>query len=282
MLFCRIQSKGHCRSKPYFFSFAALILTAVISVINSEVSAWAWTAYALNTEQRGTTKPETEVEEIRFSFHPRWREEVLEDMFLTLRADGHAHAVMYDYDRSKVTATYKGILPKADVSRLIARVQETIREANRRKTSDGVIREGDLFYLSIKPKSGAAGEIGGVVADVPEANALIEDLRVLWKRLKKTPLADAYVRSNPIDKDRLALLLNEGKLRFTSIQNLPRELQLIVRNAINKSFDFHPLSQTQSDQLRTYASYGEVYITDSDAGYKLILFSSQPQSIPNK
>jgi hypothetical protein len=226
----------------------------------------------------GANHMESPVEEIRFSFHPRWRAEVLDDVFMTIEANGRAEAVFNDYEGSKITRIYKGTLPKAEVSRLSRRVRAALQEANKTKAQNGVIHEGDLFYLSVKLKNSKVQQSGGVVAGVPEVHSIVEELRVLWKQLTKTPLAYAYLKTTPIENDRLALLLKEGKLRFIPFRDFPNELQPLIREAINKSFGFQALNQIQYDQLKTYTSYGELYVTDGETGYKLTLLLSQRQA----
>lgn len=221
---------------------------------------------------------ESQVEEIRFSFHPRWRERDQDDVFLTVNADGKAEAVFNDYDGSRITRVYKGTLPKAEVSRLSERIRAALREANKQKDRNGVIREGDLFYLSVTGKDVAVEQSVGVVEGVPEVKSIVEELRVLWKRLTKTPLADAYIKTSSIENDRLGLLLKEGKLRFISFRDFPHELQSVVRTAISKSFGFIPLNQNQYERLKSYTTHGELYGTDGEEGYKLTVLLSQQHS----
>jgi hypothetical protein len=103
-----------------------------------------------------------------------------------------------------------------------------------------------------------------------------EDLSVVWKRLGKTKPADGYVKSRVIERERLASLLREGKLRFIKLQTLPPALRLAVRNAINRPSEFLPVSHARLEELRRYTSFGEVYITDEDAGFTLSLYTSGP------
>jgi hypothetical protein len=236
-------------------------------------------AYFLNLfTSRRENNQESQREEIRFSFHPRWREQVQEDVFLTINADGKADAVFNDYDGTSITGVYEGKLPKAEVSRMSAKIRAVLRQTKKPESGNGVIREGDLFYLSVIRKTGAVEQRGGVVERVPEVRPVIEELRALLKRLRKTPLSHAYIRAASIENDRLPSLLKEGKLRFISFHDFPRELQSVVRNALNKSFGFIALNQSQYDQLKTYTTFGELYVTEGSTGYKLTLLPSQDRA----
>jgi len=222
-------------------------------------------------------KQATDVTEVRFVFSPRQREQPQDDVSLTVRPDGSANAVLFDYYGSKVVATYAGGLTGADVSRLRLRAKEILEEFSKLEHQSDVIIEGDLFSLSVHFRSGSPGTAGGVVQGLPpSARKAVEDLSVAWKLLRKTQPADGYVRSSIIESERLALLLREGKLRFTEVQTLPPDLRLVVRNAITNPSEFLPLSRARLEELRRYSSFGEVYVTDKGAGFSLILFTSPP------
>lgn len=216
--------------------------------------------------------------EILFEFHPRHTHGVPEDILLTAQRNGETRVVLYDYYRFKVNAVYQGKLSKAFVTRLIARIEKALKEVRQLKPSnDNLIVEGDLFHLSIRRQSGVSKESGKITSELPvSAQSLIKDLSGLWKQLKKAPSAEAYIKTAQIGAERLNLLLREGKLRFIALQDFPSELQSILSCAIMKRFDFYPISLTQLNQLKIYASYGEVYITDKSKGYQLSLFVPRP------
>jgi hypothetical protein len=219
----------------------------------------------------------TDVTEVRFVFSPRWREQPQDDVSLTVRPDGSADAVFFDYYGSKVVAAYAGKLTGADVSRLMLRAKEILEDFRKPKPPSDVIIEGDLFSLSLHFRSGRPSVASGVVQGLPPSvRKAVEDLSAAWKSLRKTKPADSYVRSAVIESERLALLLREGKLRFTEVQALPPDVRLVVRNAITNPSEFLPLSRTRLEELRRYSSFGEVYVTDKGSGFSLSLFTSAP------
>lgn len=230
-----------------------------------------------SVEQYRVNQADTQVEEIRFSFHPRFRQKTLDDLYLTVRKDGEAQAVLNDYYGSKITAIYKGTLPKAEVAGLIARVRAALRKANMPKADDGVIHDGDLFHLSIRLKNNTAEQSSGVIEEVPEVRAVVDELNMLWKRLKETPRADGYVRSVPINRERFELLQREGRLRFASIKDFPLDVQQAVTDSINHPRDFFALSREQFDNLRTQTGF----VIHNGSGYELHLLTSQNNADPS-
>jgi hypothetical protein len=222
--------------------------------------------------------------QIVFSFHPRWGEEPADDVSLTLKGDGKARAFRYDYHALTVTGAFEGHLATPEVERFTSQAEEVFREIDAAEPADkNIITEGDLFQLSIERRDGTSRAAGGKVADVPaRARERIRELSTLWKQLKEVQRAEAYVEANAIEKERLALLLREGKLRFTALEEFPPLLQPALRDAISPPFTFRPLTRSQYSQLETYKSYGEVYVVAGDRGYNLMLFRSRPPGAPAK
>ncbi len=200
------------------------------------------------------------------------------DVYLTLQESGKAHAVLYSRYSSTVTAVYEGVLPKETTARLIARVRIALAETNAFKPrKDNIITEGDLFRLSVDTEEGTSQEVTGKTGDASsDVLSLVQELRSLWKVLTKSCPSDAYIRSRAIEGDRLAVLLKEGRLRFTPINNFPSDIQKVLSNSINDIGYFTSLSKKQFTELKTYASFGEVYILIGTTGYELTLFTTQP------
>jgi hypothetical protein len=228
----------------------------------------------------GETKPtaqrsEMQVEEIRFGFDPTdpTRERKGSSVYMGLRGNGEATVFIFERDEQAVTGVYKGTLARKLKARLTARIQRAIGEAKGAVADPNIIRESDLFFMSVKYKSGAKASVGGKVEDMPPyTRALVDDLRTMWKRFSKFPPAAAYVRSEAIGKERLALLLKEGRLRFARVEDFGPELQSLLRDVTRRPADFHHVSRPQLEQLRSRASFGDLFLTDGDSGYKISFF----------
>jgi hypothetical protein len=255
-------------------------------LINGEALVDVVQVKLLNNAVAGEVKPTAqksaiEVAEISFSFDPTdpTREREGPSVYMVLRGSGEATVFIFERNESLVTGVYKGTLAKKVKARLTVRIQRAIKEATGAPTDPNIIRESDLYSMSVKYKSGATAGIGGRVEDMPpDTRALINNLRELWRQCSRLPLASAYVRSEAIGKERLALLLKEGRLRFARIEDFSPELQSLLRDVIRRPGDFHPVSILQLEKFRSRASFGELFLTDGDAGYKISFFL--PKQVP--
>lgn len=230
-------------------------------------------------DKPGEVRAGNEVEEIRFGFDPTdpTRESISHSVYMVLSRNGDAHVLLYDRYGSAVTAAYKGVLPRTETAQLLTRVRKAIEEAAKPHADPTVIRESDLFSLSLKLKGGAVEGVSRKVADMPATvRTLIGNLQVLWQKLKKVAPADGYLRSSRIEEERLALLLKEGRLRFTPVREFPQDLQPTLRRAVEQPADFHPLSLPRMELLKNYAIFGELFVVDEDAGYQMTFFLSKP------
>ncbi|MDQ3684573.1 MAG: hypothetical protein M3430_03105 [Acidobacteriota bacterium] len=200
--------------------------------------------------------------------------------FVLLHSNGQAQTVRYSRYSTTVIAVHQGTLHQTEATRLLARV----REALRREIPNKIEREfDDLFDLSLRDQSAADEKIiGGEIENAPEdVRALVEEMCSLWKRLEEVSPADAYIRSAPIAKDRLALLLRERKLRFTSPREFPPDLQPIVTDSISGPGDFRPLSRVQYNRLLAWRSHGyDFFVLDNSLGHQLTLYLTRKQTTP--
>ena len=200
-------------------------------------------------------------------------------MFVVLRGDGKTRVVHYSPNRLVVLAVYQGILSEADVRPFWTKTGESgFREALQVESFAGTgFEEGDPFYLSLKGPDLVEGKIFGLLQNAPEVvRALVKDLLVLWKRLDKISLADAYVRGEPIRKERFDRLRQRGQVRFASLHEFPSNIQPRLAEAIDHPYDFIPLQQAQYDQLLTWRSDGhELFVINDNTSYQLSLFRSQ-------
>lgn len=226
-------------------------------------------------------QPAAAADDIVFTFHPRWREEPADDQRLTLRRDGSAACIFYDADSSTVTGVYKGRLRRADAARLIARVKGAFEEVDNLGPRDGEgrITEGDLFYLSLWLEGGALKEMGRKVGDAPEGvRDLVDDLSVLWKRLKKSTPADAYLWSRPIKEDRLSQLRRMEGVRIATLDEYPANVRRVILAALKSPGVLHTLTRAQFDELSRLTAL----IINDGSGFELNLLKSRNTNPKNK
>lgn len=198
-------------------------------------------------------------------------------LVLAIRGDGRAEAVLFDRDRSTVVAIYKSVLSKKSTDRWAARIRSGISEANNRKR-DEVLRESDLFYLSIRVIEGTTQIAGGKVEDMPESvQVLIEDLNRLWRSWSKTNRAAGYLKTKVVNKDEFESLRQRPEIKFAQVETFAPSVRAIITKSINHLDGFHPLTRAQYEQLRT----ANRLVIHNDSGYVLGLYSSEQSLRPN-
>ncbi len=188
--------------------------------------------------------------------------------FVILRGDGTVRVLRYSQEQRVIIAEYQGVLPEKDVSRLLAKTRtNTFRRALRQGRVGGRGSDGNFFFLSVKPRGGS---VGGAVFEAPKImRDLIEEMRGLWTRMKKVPLADAYVRSSEaISRKELKKL--RQSYSSASINNLPSDLQTVLVAAIRCPNEFQVLSRKQYEQLRAQRSL----LIYNGSGYQISLYPS--------
>lgn len=112
-------------------------------------------------------------------------------------------------------------------------------------------------------------------ADIGE---LVEEMRSVWRRLPKSRLAFAYVRSFPVERD--LLKFNSGtKQDFIPIRKFPGKLRTVIRSARKHTPRFYPISQTQYNQIRAFRSDpSHFYVIENERPYWLVVFLSRNSS----
>jgi len=196
--------------------------------------------------------------------------------FVHLHGNGRISVVHYLHNRLYVVAIYKGILQEGTLSQLLTKTQKpTFYKALRQKHFSGIgLSRGDQFYLSFQAQGDTTEECFGFVEDAPEViRSIIKDLLSQDKQLGKTSLAEAYMRSKPIAKERLEKLRRAGQIRFMPLHEFPRDLQMILISAISGPLGFYALSLSDYNQLLMRGR--EFFIIDNNFGYQLNLFLSQ-------
>jgi hypothetical protein len=225
-----------------------------------------------------------QVTEIRLDFTPM-ADPV--SVFVVLSHDRRVKILNYAPYRLVVTNAYEGTLPESDMQRFLIKTRDPdFREALRRRDFTGTgLSSGDQFYLSLKVDQNITQECFGFVEDAPSiVGALVHDLLATRKQLTEAALADAYVRSEPIAKERFEALRRDGKLKFLTVREFPSNVQTILTVAINHPRDFHPLDRTQYEQLLgRSSSEQQFYVTGDGSGHQLSLFKARDDpALPTK
>lgn len=142
----------------------------------------------------------------------------------------------------------------------------------RPSASDG-LRRGDQFALALVPKSGAATQCAGFVADAaPTLRVLVELLRGLADRLPARALPSDFARARPLERARQEKLRAAGAA-FLSLDAPASEPTGISRRAIAAAPAFVPVSPSDAERLRSHASAsGQLYVDDGDRAWEIQLF----------
>jgi hypothetical protein len=205
-------------------------------------------------------------------------------ILVLLSEDTQAKVVHYARNQLTVVAIYQGNLSDAYVSPLLARTGDpAFVEALQRKNFGGTGQSnGNQFYLSFKSKESVTGECFGFVDDAPAVvRNFIEDLLALKQQLKEVALSAAYVRSEPIARERFEAIQRSGKLRFASIQEFSPDIQSTLTSAVARPRDFLALSPIQYEQLLPQTTHGhEFFMTVNGSGYQLSLFQARDGTAP--
>lgn len=229
--------------------------------------------------------------EIRFGFFPSIFTEKLgestEPMFLVIRRNGEAKVVNYGlYFRSDNIVVHAGKLPPKYVTELMLKARRVIADTSRSRRYEGGPQDEAVFYLSVvpfnkRPIQQPSTEYLGLLEQPDNVLALVAELRMLWKKLKKLKPAYAYLRLETTGKVLPAYVKTDP--RFKPIRIFPRKIQTILINAITNPFEFYPLSQPQGVLLSKFATLPyEIFVNYKSFGYRLTLYlpSSVPHPVP--
>jgi hypothetical protein len=249
-----------------------IILTTYIAIIG--VASCFTTPSRTDSTASGDQAEKRNIE-IRLDYRPFTDPD---STFVLLQGNGQLQVVRYSTYRLVVLSASRSTLSEPKMVELLAKTQESaFKNALRQKSFAGAgLSQGDQFQLSLTGQGAVAGDIFGFIDDAPEVvRGLVSGLLTSSKQSDKLPLAEAYVRGRPIEKDRYDKLRREGKLRFISITDLPSDLQPIVSRAAGRPGDFHPLSRTQYNQLLALASHGhDFFVVENNLGHQLTLYEA--------
>lgn len=200
-------------------------------------------------------------------------------VFMVINQNGNARALRYGLRfQAKNVSAYEAVFPQAEVQQWFARVRAAFRLPKHRKDYDPhLVYHGDSFYLGLKSPNGKVKEMFGDLDTKPEeVRALVVEMSEWWKRFTEVPPAYAYLRSYPIEKDRLRRLRSEHKVYPTPIETFPAALQSLLIPAVTQWLNFHPLTPRQFNQLKA----GMLAVTYKGLGYELYLVQSVNESEP--
>ena len=203
-----------------------------------------------------------------------------EYVFVAIAKDGSTQAVQYGPYNPAINAVYAGRLPKADVARLVTQAESVIPKASEINKPYASSCDSDQFQLSLTPQNGSATQFSmtepACMLIMPEdILALVEEMRMIWKRLSETRPAYGYVRSFPLTGDFLKSPQLNAK-HIVSIRKFPPELRSRIREASRQTPKFYGLNQAQYDRLKSLASDpSHFYVMHKGGGYSLTLFQSR-------
>lgn len=202
--------------------------------------------------------------------------------FVAINSDGSTQAVRFGPYNPAVISVYEGKLPKAEVARLLDKIRTVIPKASEIAKPYVGFCDADSFQLSIVSQRSTVMEskmpdFGCLPAMPKEIRELVKEMRVIWQRLSKVPLAYGYLRRSPFE----AYLLKsaeQSSSQLIAVSKLSRDRQAIIRNAIKHSPKFYALSQKQYGQLlaltRDPSHSFDLNVISNGRGYSLTLLKS--------
>lgn len=203
--------------------------------------------------------------------------------FVAINSDGSAQAVRYGPYHPTIIGVYEGKLPKAEVALLLDKARTVIPKASKIGAPYVGSCDADSFQMSvISQRSKVIESKISNFACLPvmpkEIFELAQEMRTVWKRLSKVPLAYGYLRRSPFE----AHLLKSAELsssQLIAVSKLSRDRRAIIRNAIKHSPKFYALSREQYDQLKALTHYPsrpfDFDVVDNGRGYSLALVQSR-------
>jgi hypothetical protein len=208
--------------------------------------------------------------------------------FVAINTDGSAQAVRYGPYNPAIIGVYEGKLPKAEVSLLLDKVRMIIPTASEIAKPYVGSCDSDSFQLSITSQRSTI--IQSKIPDFAclpvmpkEIFELAQEMRTVWQRLSKVPLAYGYLRRSPFE-EYLLKSAEQSSSQLIAVSKLSRDRQAAIRNAIKHSPKFYALSRVQYDQLKALTRYPS-HPFDFDAvvkgrGYSLTLWGSRKIGAP--
>lgn len=212
--------------------------------------------------------------------------------FVAIYSDGSTQAVRFGPYSPAIIGVYQGKLPKAEVALLLDEVRTVIPEASEIAKAYVGSCDADSFQLSITSQRSTAiqsrtNNFACLLVMPKESFELAQEMRTVWQRLSKVPLAYGYLRLSPCN-EYLLKSAEPGSSRLITVSKLSRDRQAIIRNAIKHSPKYYGLNHAQYDQLNFLASdLSHFHVIDNGAVHTLTRFlsrksSNSPQSLATR
>jgi hypothetical protein len=194
--------------------------------------------------------------------------------FVSLQG-ARAEAFRYSRPRLAVVQARLGTAQGPRLRRISRLLQSPgLHAALRRRSFSGEgLSSGDQFHLAVVPQ----GECFGFTEEAPaEVQSLIRELLQLAPGLGETPLAAAYVRSEPIDPQRAEGL--RRRLDFRPLEEAPSDLRPPLTRAVGSPRSFISL---EPSQLAWFLKWGQqnrqIYASTGRNNYELTLYTGENQ-----
>ena len=196
------------KSRPqnnYLLVLLLCVLAATVSVYPAQQNPSAGKARSRSTS--GISKKPDRSIVIRFDYYPPVGvidPAESESVFVSILENGKANVIRYGpYFKTDSLRIHQGVLSRQDTSQLISRIRKVLSEWSPDRVYDDGFQDEDIFYLAVAPRNSLPIEIrySGLLGSSREVTSLVDELRMLWKRLDETLAACAYVRSKPINQE---------------------------------------------------------------------------------
>lgn len=188
---------------------------------------------------------------------------------------GNADALRYIRSRLLAVEALKGNLSTQVTSRLFATADTTaFKDALHRQSFAGTgLTQGDQFRLIVVIEGGAAREIFGFVHLTPKVvSSEIVQMLAAVKNLDHATLAAAYLKGEPIPKERFARLQTSGLVK--EFGALPSRLRQTLQSAIDKPYTFVALDDARYQHFLSYKTSSELLLDKQGNGYQIKLFTT--------
>lgn len=260
------QAHGVASARNHWRRFVCLSLVMVCAVIGA--------CGSIASRQRGERRGETDTDEFLLTVTPFENPVAVTAL---LRVKDESEVVRYSPAQLTVLDVRRGRLPEELLARLRAKADAPSFQSALSRGDFGStgFEEGDLFQLTLQPEGLATT---GLLHKAPQViQEFIKDLLSLEGQLGKAQPAEAYLRSERIDRQRLDALRRGGKIRFIPLDDFPADFRPALTKAIEHPLRFHPLTRSQYDRLLTLSSHGpELFTIVGDAGHQLTLYHARP------
>lgn len=230
---------------------AALMWPTVLIVV---LTASAFSQF----EVKAQTAPQSQIQpsQLLFNFEPglisRAHEES-EFVFVNIAKNGSTQIVRHAEYEPSIIAVYEGSIPRADVARLFASAAAVIPRASSISKPYTGSCDSDLFELALIRQGSSAIQTQDqfcLIAMPADILALVQELRMMWKRLRETPIAHAYVRTVRLSEDDVKSMNSK---QFFSMQRVSPKLRALLRKANGPAPRYFGLSQAQCEELASLA-----------------------------